>query len=555
MYVGDEMFTIMYNGERKTFDQPIRLQELLLEENKECIVCKVNNTLRELDYVVDRDSTVEFLTTKDSKATKVYEAGLRFLITMAVYKYFDEEAEVYFDYSISRSIKCEIKSKKFNVDTKFLKELDNKIQELVNKKLPIKRITVSKEEAIQIYEKFHFYDKIKTLKYRKEEKVHLYECDGFYNYMYTLMVNNTSLINTYRFRLYTPGFIIQYPRADFNGEIPEFIDDVKFGRALKEEKNWINICNAQTIADLNDYIRNKNLTDLVNMCETRHNDSLCELGNIIKSNIDDIRLICVAGPSSSGKTTFTNRLRVELMSKGIKPYLISIDDFYLTKDQAPKDENGNPDLEHIEALDIELFNESLAQLINGEEVALPEYNFMIGKRLFKKPIKLAQNTVILIEGIHALNERLTSSIPKHQKFKIYIAPQTQYHIDNHNPISLTDIRLLRRIVRDKQFRNTSPEQTLDMWPSVRNGEFKWIYPNQDNSDYVYNSELTYELGVMKKYALESLSNISRDSKHFITANRLVKFLKYFDDINDKYVPVNSVLREFIGGSSFYFEKE
>ena len=373
--------------------------------------------------------------------------------------------------------------------------------------------------------------------------------------MYSLMVNNTKLLSQFKLRLYFPGFVIQYPRAEFGGIIPEFKDDVKFGRALREEKGWINICNAQTISDLNDYIRNKNLTDLVNMCETRHNNSLCELGSIIKSNIEDIRLICVAGPSSSGKTTFTNRLRVELLTRGIKPYLISIDDYYLPKSEAPKDENGNPDLEHINALDVDLFNEQLAKLINGEEVSLPEFNFKLGKRIWKKPIQLDHNTIIMIEGIHALNEILTSSIPKHQKFKIYIAPQSQYHIDNHNPISITDIRLLRRIVRDMQFRNTPPEETLDMWQSVRNGEFKWIYPNQENSDYVYNSELTYELGVMKKYALEPLLNVARTSKHFITANRLVKFLKYFDDIDDKYVPVNSVLREFIGGSSFYFEKE
>ena len=549
------MFKIKYFGQEKEFDQPIKIQELLLEENTEYICCKVNNTLRELEYVINKDSELDFLTIKDFQAIKVYEASLRFLAAMAIYQ-IDPNINIHFDYSVSRSLKCEIESDTVIVNNEFLEKLNNKMNELIERKIPIKRITLSKEAAINIYEEFHFYDKIKTLKYRTDEKVHLYECDGYYNYMYSLMVSNTKLLSKFKLLPYhEKGFILQYPRAEFNGEIPAFKDDIKFSNALKEEKEWIKICNAETISNQNDYIRNKNLTDFVNMCETRHNNSLCELGNIIKQNINELRLICVAGPSSSGKTTFTNRLRVELLTRGIEPFLISIDDFYLPKSEAPKDEFGNPDLEHIKALDIELFNNQLASLIKGEEVSLPEFNFKVGKRFWKKPIKLSSNTIILIEGIHALNETLTHSIPKSQKFKIYIAPQSQYHIDNHNPISITDIRLLRRIVRDMQFRNTPAEETLDMWQSVRNGEFRWIYPNQENSDYVYNSELTYELGVMKKYALEPLQKVSRESKHFITANRLVKFLKYYDDIEDKYVPVNSVLREFIGGSSFYFEKE
>ena len=238
------------------------------------------------------------------------------------------------------------------------------------------------------------------------------------------------------------------------------------------------------------------------------------------------------------------------MTRGIKPVKISMDDYYLDRDKAPKDEFGEPDLEHVEALDIELFNRDLLALIRGEEVQLPKFDFKLGKRVPGKKVKIPKGTIVIIEGIHALNEQLTSSIPKHQKFKIYISPTFQINIDNHNPISATDIRMLRRIVRDWQFRKTTPTDTLAMWPSVRRGEFRWIYPFQEQADYIFNTELTYELSVMKKHALPILEAIDRNNEYFIQANRLVKFLKYFKDIDDSLVPCNSLLREFIGDSCF-----
>ena len=240
------------------------------------------------------------------------------------------------------------------------------------------------------------------------------------------------------------------------------------------------------------------------MCESKHNNMLSELGQIIKDNIDNIKIIAIAGPSSSGKTTFSHRLRIELLSRGIKPVKISIDDYYLDRNQAPKDEYGNPDLEHIEALDLELFNQHLLALIQGEEVQLPHFDFKIGKRVPGEKIRIDEHSPIIIEGIHALNHRLTSSIPKYQKFKIYISPLWQINIDNHNPINATDIRMLRRMVRDYKYRNTTPQKTIGMWSSVRKGEFRWIYPFQEEADYIFNSELTYELGVLKKYAFTSI---------------------------------------------------
>ena len=277
---------------------------------------------------------------------------------------------------------------------------------------------------------------------------------------------------------------------------------------------------------------------------------LCELGQLIEDDIDDIRLICIAGPSSSGKTTFANRLRIELLSRGIRPIRISLDDYYLPKDQMPKDENGKSDYESIECLDIPLFNQNMLDLISGEEVQLPKFDFKVGHRVPGRILKIGPGEPIIIEGIHALNDQMHHDIPKAQKFKIFISPQAQINLDDHTPLSLTDLRLIRRIVRDYQFRSSPAEETLDMWPSVRKGEFKWIYPYQEGSDYVYNSMLSYELPVLKKYAMPLLSQIEEESPYFPDAMRLMRMLKYFIDMPDQWVPSNSLMREFIGGSCY-----
>ena len=302
---------------------------------------------------------------------------------------------------------------------------------------------------------------------------------------------------------------------------------------------------------MNDHIKEDTFVDFINMCETQHNDMLAELGQIIKQNINDIKLIAIAGPSSSGKTTFTNRLRIELLTKGINPVMISMDDYYVNREDTPLGEGGKPDYESIYALDIDLFNQQLVDLIQGEEVTLPLFDFKDGKRKVGKTVKLLPNQPILIEGIHALNEMITALIPKHQKFKIFISPHPQLNIDDHNPIMPTDLRLLRRIVRDARTRKTSPATTFSMWESVRSGEFKWIYPWQKEADYVFNSSLTYEIMVMKKYALPALQSIKSNEEYYIQANRFIKFLKYVKDVDDKYVPCNSILREFIGDSCFH----
>ncbi len=544
---------VTINGNKHEFKGKICLYDLLPEDKRKAYqAAKVNNRIRELGYILQEDAEVTFLDLMDADACRIYQSTLRYLIVMAAKKVFPT-CRIIFNYSISRSIFANVTNLNRPFTKADLNLINDTLQELIKADLPITRKSITREEAEQYYQQQGYLDKVKVLKYRPEETVHIYECGDYKNYMFGYMLPSTGHIRDYNLRLYTPGFLIQYPRSECNGEIPKFEDAPVFTNALREANQWGNIIEASYISQMNQFIENGQALEFINICETRHNNMLAELGENIKKNINDIKLIAIAGPSSSGKTTFTNRLRIELYSRGIKPLMISIDDYYLGISKAPKDENGDPDLEHIDALDRELFNEHMYRLIAGEEVTLPKFDFETSSRKPGKTVKLAKNQPIMIEGIHALNDDLTPSVPSEQKYRIYIAPQAQLHIDDQNPISISDIRLIRRMVRDHNYRNYDCEKTLAIWASVRRGEFRWIYPYQEKADYVYNSELTYELCVMKKYALPLLEKIPSTSPYFITANRLIKFLKYFNDIRDKWVPCNSILREFIGDSIFYTE--
>jgi uridine kinase len=548
----EKKMTLKILGKPYTYDEPLRLEEIAEKLNESNVLAAtVDGRLRELSFIPTKDAEVEFLKYDHPDAARIYESTLRYVVAMAI-KNMYPKAKVKFNYSISRSILAVLEGLDYVLDSGVVNKIKQEVERLIQRDLTIERRRVSVGEATKLYTDLDMPDKVSILKYREEDYVNLYECNGYMNYMFGYMLPSTGYLSAFNMFLYHPGFIIQVPRAELGGAIPKFVDEPTFGQALKEVAKWGKIIQGNTIPMINEYAKSyQSSVDFVNMCETKHAHQLYELGNQIYNNIDNIRLIAIAGPSSSGKTTFSNRLRVELMSRGLKPIMISIDDYYLGKAQAPKNEDGSPDLEHVDALDVELFNHDMLALIQGQRVTLPHFNFKTGKREQGKSLQLKEDMPMIIEGIHALNEKLTHSIPKHQKFNIYIAPQTQLHIDDHNPISITELRLLRRIVRDQKYRNASASDTLDMWPSVRRGEFKWIYPFQKEANFVFNSELTYEFAVLKKHATTQLQAIPRDSKHFITANRLLKFLKYFDSIDDDIVPCNSLLREFIGGSSFH----
>jgi uridine kinase len=542
-------FVLKFLGQEKEFDQKVRLLDLLPENHQTLICAKVNNRIRELTYEVYFDAEIIFLDATDSEAVRIYETSLRYLVAMAVER-IHPEYEIRFSYNVSRSIFMQILNPGIVSDRKLFNDLKAEMDLLINQDIPFIRKVIPNDEARQIYIERGFEDKLAILKYRPEKTVHFYDCDGYYNYMYGYMVPSTGYLRRYNLIMYSPGIIVQYPRAESAGNIPLFEDAPTYGHTLKEAYKTAKTLGTDSVSSINDYILQGHTVDLINISEARHNRKLADLGNMIEKNGDDVRLICIAGPSSSGKTTFANRLRIELMSRGLNPIRISLDDYYLPRDQAPKDENGDPDLESIHALDIELFNQNMLDLINGNEVTLPHFDFKIGSRIKGRTLRIAESEPIIVEGIHALNEQLTTLIPKHQKFKIYISPQAQINIDNHNPISLTDLRLLRRIVRDFKFRNAPAELTMGMWPSVRKGEFKWIYETQEDADFVYNSLLPYELPVMRKVALPLLKNITYESPYFIVAERLLRLLKYFVDMDDTWVPSNSLMKEFLGGSCF-----
>ena len=543
-------FTLNYLNTTKEFNKNVRLLDLIPEEDKKKYICaRVNNRVRELTYEVYYDANIEFCTVSDRDAMRIYEGSLRYVVAMAFDRVYPG-LKIRFCYNVSRSVFVQLLDTTVKADLHMVKAIQEEVDRIIKSDFEFKRIKIRNEEAKDIYLKHGLLDKLDILKYRPEETVHLYDCDGYLNYMYIRMVPSTGYLKDYKILPYSPGLIIQYPRAECNGMIPRFKDAPTFGKVLKESHEWAQIAGADTVAGINEHIHQDGVIDFIQLCEARHNRMLAELGENIEADISNIRLICIAGPSSSGKTTFANRLRIELLSRGIKPVRISLDDYYLERSKCPIGPDGKPDLESIDALDIDLFNQNMLDLINGEEVTLPKFDFKIGGRVKGRTLRIGENEPIIIEGIHALNERMTTLIPKHQKYKIFIAPQAQINLDNTNPISITDLRLLRRIVRDKNFRGSSALETMQMWPSVRRGEFQWIYDTQEGADVVYNSMLSYELCVMKKYAMPALKEIDTDSEYFPVAERLIRMLKYFDDMPDEWVPCNSLIREFIGGSCY-----
>lgn len=550
------MIKVNFNNQLIEVPVGTKVIDLLNESDKtNYVVCQIGSLIKELDFeLTEKHNEMNIIPIglNNIEASKAYEATLRYIVSMAFYRLYPG-INIRFSYNASRSLFCEILTSGFH-SSRVTEQIINEVNSIINENLPIEKILVSIEKAKEIYKEYNHLDKMEILKYRPEDSVHLYKCGNYYDYMHSYMAPSTGCIKNYSIRPYSPGIIIQYPRYELDAEIPEFVEETTYGKTLRNAYEWSKKTNLQTIVDINYKVEENGINDFIQMCETRHNKMLSELGDNIEKDIKNIRLIGIAGPSSSGKTTFCNRLRIELLSRGINPVTISMDDYYLEKTEISRIQNrplNDLDLEHINCLDIEQFNKDLFDLINGEEVTLPHFNFQTGLREKGKTIRVDENSPIIIEGIHALNDKLTSSIPKHQKYKIYIAPQAQINIDDHSPLNTTDLRLIRRIVRDMKYRNCPAIETIKMWQSVRNGEFKWIYPHQEGADFVFNSQLSYELCILRTKALSALREIKPTEPEYIVANRLIKYLKYFRPIeSEELIPCNSLLREFIGGSCF-----
>lgn len=436
------MYQVKINGKTYHYQENKTLAAIKDELGITAYIATVNNRLRELTYYLNYDCEVKFLALDDEEACRVYQTTLRYIIAMAL-KRIAKDAKLTFTDYVSRSFLGTFKNLNRHYDRKFLNTLINEVEKIIKCDYPIVRVKASKEDALKIYQNEGYTDKYEVLQYREDLYVNYYVCDGFIDYMYDYMLPSTGYIKDFAMQMYAPGFIVQYPRAEEGGLIPPFADDPSFSRMIKDAQEWRGLVGIDNIASLNYFAKNKDLIRLVNMCEMKHNNMLAELGTIIKTNINDIRLICIAGPSSSGKTTFTKRLQIELMTRGIDPVMISLDDYYLNRDDTPLGEDGIPDFESIKALDIDFFNQQLVDLIQNEEVVLPVFDFKAGMRKEGRKVRLKPNQPILVEGIHALNPLISDLIPKHQKFKIFISPNPQLNIDDQNPIRATDLRLLR----------------------------------------------------------------------------------------------------------------
>ena len=482
---------------------------------------------------------------------RVYHRSVSFLMVKAVKQLLGLKASVVIEHSIHKSFYCEIREKDVIVDQAFLDKLEAKMRELVQKDIPIKKHTFDREEAIEKVREFGMEDKARLFRFRRCSNINLYEIDGFYDYFYGYMTPSTGYLKQFQLMLYENGFLIRFPDKKNPKEILKFNDPAKVSGVFMEQMKWCSLMGVDNVADLNEMITNGKFGDLVRINEALHEKKVAEIADKIHQKKDKIKVVLIAGPSSSGKTTFANRLCVQLRVLGISPHAISLDNYFINREDVPLDEFGNKDFEDINTLDIKQLNEDMTKMIAGETVELPYYNFVTGKREYNgEYATLEEEGIFVIEGIHGLNDLLTASIPEENKFKIFISAMTQLNIDDHNRISTSDSRLIRRIVRDNQFRGRDAATTISSWDYVARGEERNIFPYQENADVIFNSATIYELSVLKQYVEPLLFKIEQNQQEYIGAKRLIKFLDYFLGANGEDIPNNSILKEFVGGSCF-----
>jgi len=528
---------------KKYYDSPI-------------VAAKINNSIIELFRPLERSGTIEFLDINSVDGFRIYQRGLLFVLKITLKKLFPEYS-LKVSHSIGKAIYCELKnddSKKL-LSSEEINKIKSEMNKLISKDIPFKKYELLKSEAMELFRKFGYYDKVNLLKYRKKKTVKIYQLDEFYDYFYGYMPPSTGILKYYDLKNYSDGFVLVLPEFKNKKPVLNFKPLPKLSAVFLEYQKWLEIMDIDSVGDLNDLIAKgeKDVTDLIIMSEALHEKRIAFIAEEIKKR-KNVRLILIAGPSSSGKTTFSKRLMVQLRASGLRPVTISLDDYFVDREKTPKNEKGEYDFEALEAIDIELFNKNLIDLFSGKEVEIPKFDFTVGKRKSKGIyLKIDKDQPIIIEGIHGLNPNLTPLIPEELKFKIYASALTQINLDNTNRIHTTDTRLLRRIVRDSKFRNHNAYHTLKMWPNVRLGEEKNIFPYQENADIMFNSALVYELPVLKIFAEQLLITVPDNVPETSEATRLLKILDYFLPItNLEDIPRTSIIREFIGRSVFKY---
>ncbi len=547
---------VIYQGKEVGMKEDIKKVIDMFRDNirispKHLIACRCNNEVKSLDYEIKEGDTVELLDITSKDGMMVYIRGALYIMSMAFYKLYPK-AKVIVDFQLSNSMFCEVEN--MEITDEVMERVRTKMQEIVESDIPITRKVMTKKEAMDFYEKEKSLRGILQLNKTVKDEVTLYYCDDFYNYFYGVMPLSTGYIDIFDIKKYKHGFIVRYPSSENPSELGFFRESKKLLATLKEYDDINSLMNVRTIFHVNNEIEKDGGRNLVLTSEALLEKKIAEIADEI-SKRKNLKLILIAGPSSSGKTTFAKRLGIQLKVNGLKPVTIGTDNYFVERPDTPRDENGDYDFETIEALDLKLFNEHLTKLIKGERVEIPVFDFKVGTKRYngKNFLSLADDEVLIVEGIHSLNDRLTSAIPKENKFKIYISDLTVLNVDYFNRISTTDTRLIRRIVRDYNYRGYSALDTLSRWPSVNKGENKNIFPFQEEADCMFNSSLVYELAVLSKYAVPLLKEIGKDKKEYSEAKRLISFLQYFKDIEDESaIPNNSILREFIGGSVFEY---
>lgn len=547
------MVKVKVNGVAKEYDDNITYGELAEEYKDVCnydiILARCGGKLMELNKRISQDCEVVFLDTSYDSGHKTYIRGVTLLMLKAFYDIAGESLKnIFVKHAIGDSIYCETEG------IRLTQELIDKVQDrmyyLVGKDLPIGKRSVDTEDAISIFEDYGMYDKKELFEFRRVSKVNIYTLDGFEDYYYGYMPASTGVLKYFGLQLYDRGFVINMPNRKTPDQLDEYKPRPKLFNTLQESCGWGKMAGVDTVGALNKVISQGGISSLILVQEALQEKKIANIAEEIAGDSSK-KFVMIAGPSSSGKTSFSNRLSVQLRTFGIKPHIISLDNYFKNREDTPKDENGRYDFECLEAIDLELFNSDMMIMLNGGMAELPEFNFRTGKREYKGNfMKLDKGDIFVIEGIHGLNDKLSYSLPKESKFKIYISALAQLNIDEHNRISTTDGRLLRRLTRDARTRGTQAAKTIAMWPSVRRGEDRYIFPFQEEADVMFNSSLVYELAVLKPYAEALLFGIPKDVPEYIEAKRLLKFLDYFIGISSEDIPKNSLLREFVGGSIF-----
>ena len=512
----------------------------------------VNGKIRELTKKVERDCTVSFLTLQDEIGHKTYERTATMMLIKAVYDVLEKEQHVEkikVEFAIGQGYFCSLKAD-FKIKQEFVDRINQRMTEMVEQRIPIEKKSFPLDDAVELFKKQGMTDKVKLFRYRRSSSVNVYSLDGFYDYYYGYMLPDTGYMKYFNVIAYEDGLMLILPYTKQPDKIEFFEPRENLFHTLRESSVWNQYNGIDTVGDLNDWVCHGNLAELILVQEAEQERKIGEIAKDIVRR-GGVKFVMIAGPSSSGKTTFSHRLSIQLAAHGMKPHPIAVDNYFVNREFTPVDEFGEKNFECLEAIDVKQFNQDMLDLLDGKRVELPAFNFKTGHREYKGDfLQLGKEDVLVIEGIHGLNDKLSYALPKESKFKIYISALTQLNIDEHNRIPTTDGRLIRRIVRDARTRGTSAKETIARWPSVRRGEEQNIFPFQEEADVMFNSALIYELACLKVYAEPLLFGIDKNEPEYAEAKRLLKFFDYFLPVPSEAVPHNSILREFIGGSCF-----